>query len=213
MSFDPHHIPDAFDIIIVGSGSGGSVVARRLVDAGHDVLVLEAGGDGRGDPLLEDPTRWMQVGASRHDWGHHYAAHPATLNRAIPIPRGRVLGGCGTTNAMMWYRGHPADYDRWRDLGCTGWGFAECLPAFRACEDWAGEDRGGADCALRGRGGPLKVAPPPPPPPRARAERVEGVSPCFREGDPSWPTSRTGRGTRRRKPYSGASPVGGHRRA
>ncbi|MBR3371334.1 MAG: GMC family oxidoreductase N-terminal domain-containing protein [Rhodobacteraceae bacterium] len=164
MQFDPPHIPDAFDIIIVGSGSGGAVVARRLVDAGHDVLVLEAGGDGRGDPLLEDPTRWMQIGTSRHDWGHHYAAHPATLNRRIPIPRGRVLGGCGTTNAMMWYRGHRADYDRWRDLGCTGWGFAECLPAFRACEDW-----GGDDCTLRGQGGPLKVAPPATPHPLALA--------------------------------------------
>jgi choline dehydrogenase len=164
MPFDPPHIPDAVDIVVVGSGSGGAAATRRLVDAGHEVLLLEAGEDGRGQALLQDPLRWMQIAGGPFDWGHHYAPDPATLNRAIPIPRGRVLGGSGTTNAMMWYRGHPADYDRWADLGCDGWGFADCLPAFRASEDWAGPPS-----SLRGQGGPLRVAPPADPHPLALA--------------------------------------------
>jgi choline dehydrogenase len=164
MAFDPPHMPDACDVIVVGSGSGGAVVARRLVEVGLEVLLLEAGGDGRGQEVLTDPARWMQIAGGVYDWGHYYAPDPATLNRPIAIPRGRVLGGSGSTNAMMWYRGHAADYDRWAELGCTGWSFAECLPAFRACEDWAGPPS-----PLRGQGGPLRVAPPTDPHPLALA--------------------------------------------
>lgn len=156
--------PDAADFIVVGAGSAGCAVARRLVEAGAEVMLVEAGGDGRGDPALTDPVRWIGLAGGPFDWGLAYAPHPATLNRVIPIPRGRVLGGSGQTNAMMWYRGHPADYDGWAALGCPGWTFADCLPAFRACESWAG----GAS-ALRGGDGPLRVAPPADPHPFAVA--------------------------------------------
>ena len=160
----PPHLRDAYDLIVVGSGSGGSAVTRRLVDAGHEVLLVEAGGDGRGEPVLEDPTRWIQIAGGPFDWGHSYAPQAALGGRAIPIPRGRVLGGSGTTNAMMWYRGHPADYDRWAELGCDGWAWADCLPAFRASEDWLGPPSTG-----RGTGGPLRIAPPADPHPLAEA--------------------------------------------
>ncbi|MFN6978688.1 MAG: GMC family oxidoreductase, partial [Gemmobacter sp.] len=156
--------PDAHDFIVVGAGSAGCAVTRRLVEAGAEVLLVEAGGDGRGDASLADPTRWITLAGGPRDWGYAYAPHPATLNRVIPIPRGRVLGGSGQTNAMMWYRGHPADYDRWAALGCDGWGWADCLPAFRACEAWAG----GAS-ALRGGDGPLRIGPPADPHPLALA--------------------------------------------
>ena len=142
-----------YDHVIVGSGSGGAVVARRLAErTAAQVLLIEAGPDGVGDPLIEDPTRWIGIAGSRYDWGYSYAPGEAVGGRAIPIPRGRVLGGSSATNAMMWYRGHPADYDRWAAEGATGWSFADCLPGFRACEDWQG-----GESALRGAGGPLRI--------------------------------------------------------
>lgn len=140
------------DYIVIGSGSGGAAVTRRLVDAGAEVALIEAGPPGFGVPEIEDPIRWVPLAKTRWDWGHDYAPTPRVLDRVIPIPRGKVLGGSGSTNAMMWYRGHPADYDRW-DAVAPGWSWADCLPAFRACEDWEG---GASD--LRGAGGPLKIS-------------------------------------------------------
>ncbi len=137
------------DYLVIGSGSGGAAVTRRLVDAGAEVCLIEAGPAGWDAPELADPTAWVRLAKGRYDWGHDYAPTPAVLDRVIPIPRGRVLGGSSATNAMMWYRGAPADYDSWGE----GWGFADCLPAFRASEDW----QGGAS-ALRGVGGPLKIS-------------------------------------------------------
>jgi len=164
MPFDPDSLADAYDFIVVGSGSGGAVATRRLVDAGAEVLLVEAGGDGRGAEVLEDPRRWISIMGSEWDWGLAYAPSPELGGRVVPIPRGKVLGGSGSTNAMMWYRGHPADYDRWEALGCTGWGWADCLPAFRRSETWTGP---ASD--LRGTDGPLVVGPPADPHPLALA--------------------------------------------
>lgn len=151
------------DFLVVGSGSGGAAVARRLADAGAEVLLLEAGPPGFDVPELDDPTRWVSLTGGPWDWGHVYAPAPAVMGRAIPIPRGKVLGGSSSTNAMMWYRGHPADYDDW-DRQAPGWTFAECLPAFRACEDWEG-----GESPLRGAGGPLRITRSPDPHPVAAA--------------------------------------------
>lgn len=147
------------DYVIIGSGSGGAAVTRRLVDAGAEVCLIEAGPAGWDVAELADPTAWVGLARGRHDWGHDYTPTPAVLGRVIPIPRGRVLGGSSATNAMMWYRGAPADYD-WG----PGWSFADCLPAFRACEDW----QGGAS-HLRGAGGPLRITRSSAPHPVARA--------------------------------------------
>jgi choline dehydrogenase len=142
----------AYDFIVVGGGSGGAAVTRRLVDAGADVLLIEAGPSGIGIAEIDDPSRWVSLGRSAYDWGYDYTPTPHVDGRIIGIPRGKVLGGSSTINAMMWYRGHPADYDAWEASGAKGWSFADVLPYFKLCEDW----EGGAS-EWRGAAGPLRI--------------------------------------------------------
>jgi choline dehydrogenase len=142
----------AYDFIVVGAGSGGAAVTRRLVDAGADVLLIEAGPPGIGIAEIDDPSRWVSLGRSAYDWGYDYTPTPHVDGRIIGIPRGKVLGGSSAINAMMWYRGHPADYDAWEASGAKGWAFKDVLPYFKRCEDW----EGGAS-EWRGAGGPLRI--------------------------------------------------------
>jgi choline dehydrogenase len=142
----------AYDFIVVGAGSGGAAVTRRLVDAGADVLLIEAGPPGIGVIEIDDPSRWVSLGRSIYDWGYDYAPTPHVDGRIIGIPRGKVLGGSSAINAMMWYRGHPADYDAWEASGAKGWAFKDVLPYFKRCEDW----EGGAS-EWRGAGGLLRI--------------------------------------------------------
>ncbi len=159
-----------YDYIVVGGGSAGAAVARRLVDAGEaTVLLIEAGPDDKGIAEIEDPARWPTLGRGSFDWGYDYAPTPHVAGRTIGIPRGRVLGGSSSINAMLWYRGHPSDYDAWEAAGATGWSFAECLPFFKRSEDW--ED-GASD--LRGAGGPMRIERSHDPHPLARA-MIEGA--------------------------------------
>ena len=142
----------AYDFIVVGAGSGGSAVTRRLVDAGADVLLIEAGPPGIGIAEIDEPSKWVPLGRSIYDWGYNYAPTPHVSGRTIGIPRGKVLGGSSAINAMMWYRGHPADYDAWDASGAKGWAFKDVLPYFKRCEDW----EGGAS-EWRGAHGPLRI--------------------------------------------------------
>jgi choline dehydrogenase len=143
---DPHWL-------IVGGGAAGCVLANRLsADPDASVLLLEAGPSDAGVADIDDASRWTSLFGGAYDWGFAYAPTPAVLDRTIPIPRGRVLGGSSSTNAMLWYRGAPVDYDRWADHGATGWDWASMLPYFKRSEDWEG---GATD--LRGAGGPMKV--------------------------------------------------------
>ncbi|SHN83684.1 GMC family oxidoreductase [Bradyrhizobium erythrophlei] len=142
----------AYDFIVVGAGSGGSAVTRRLVDAGADVLLIEAGPPGIGVAEIDEPSKWVPLGRSVYDWGYDYAPTPHVSGRTIGIPRGKVLGGSSAINAMMWYRGHPADYDAWDASGAKGWAFKDVLPYFKRCEDW----EGGAS-EWRGAHGPLRI--------------------------------------------------------
>ena len=98
--------------MIVGAGSVGCVVARRLVVATEaTVVVLEAGGTEEGVPSLRPAPQWTaNIGSSR-DWSYTYAPSPLHENRSLPLPRGKVLGGCGSINAMLWARGNRADSD------------------------------------------------------------------------------------------------------
>jgi choline dehydrogenase len=146
-------VASRFDYVIVGAGSAGCVVARRLVEGTEaTVLVLEAGGPDEGAASIANPSQWMENIGSRFDWAYTYAPNARLENRSLHLPRGKVLGGCGSINAMVWTRGHRADFDGWSEAGGTGWDFESVLPLFKASEDW--ED--GAN-AFRGAGGPMRV--------------------------------------------------------
>ena len=162
----------AYDYVIVGGGSAGSVVASRLAAGRPDatVLLIEAGSGGHGVAQIVDPPQWTKLPGTALDWGYRYAPAERVAGRSIPVPRGKVLGGCGAVNAMQWFRGHPDDYDAWERAGATGWNYAALLPYFRRSEDWEG-----GPSAHRGSGGAMRVTRPKNPHPIASA-LVEGAA-------------------------------------
>ncbi|MGH3252135.1 MAG: GMC family oxidoreductase [Trebonia sp.] len=144
------------DYVVAGAGSAGCVLARRLAESGASVILLEAGGPDR-TRLVRKPGMiaiFHNVPAlkKRLDWGYYTVPQPAALGRRLPQPRGRVLGGSGSINGMLFVRGNQQNYDDWAAAGCKGWSFRDVLPSFKRMEDW----EGGAS-ALRGGGGPVKV--------------------------------------------------------
>jgi choline dehydrogenase len=145
---------EAFDCVIVGAGSAGCVLANRLTASGrHRVLLLEAG-PGDLHPWLHIPLGFGRLFTDRRfNWCYTTEPQPECLGREIIAPRGRVLGGSSSINGLIYIRGQPEDFDRWRQLGNTGWSFEDVLHYFRRAED----NERGAD-ALRGTGGPLSVS-------------------------------------------------------
>ncbi len=142
-----------YDYVIVGGGSAGCVLAARLSeDEDASVLLLEAGPPDTND-LIHIPAAFSALFRSEYDWDHSTVWESQLHNRRVYLPRGKMLGGSSSLNAMIYIRGNRADYDEWRDeLGCPGWGFEELLPYFRRAEDnERGEDE------LHGAGGPLSV--------------------------------------------------------
>jgi choline dehydrogenase len=127
--------PEGNDVVIVGAGPAGCVLARRLSeDADRAVTLLEAGPDYGPDPaawpaVLRDP---LAIAPDLHAWGYVQAGRPA--ERQLPLSRARVVGGTSTINACAWLRGSAADYDGWEALGNPGWAFSELLPSFRRVE-------------------------------------------------------------------------------
>lgn len=142
-----------WDYIVVGAGSSGAVLANRLsADPRNRVMLLEAGPKDR-NPWIHIPVGYYKTMYSSLSWGYDTEPEPELENRPIHWPRGRVLGGSSAINGLVYIRGQREDYDHWRQLGCTGWGFDDVLPFFRQAED---NERGAND--LHGKGGPLAVS-------------------------------------------------------
>lgn len=141
------------DYVIVGAGSAGCVLAARLgEDSGARVAVIEAGPPDT-DPEIHMPLAFGLLLKSRVDWDFVTEPEPWLNHRRVYLPRGRMLGGSSSLNAMIYMRGHRLDYDEWRALGLEGWGYANVLPYFKRAED---NERGAS--AHHGVGGPLTVS-------------------------------------------------------
>ena len=137
-----------FDYIIIGAGTAGCVLANRLSEnPATRVLLLEAGQRDKG-ANIHTPAAFSRLFKGAMDWQYYTEPQSQLNDRQIYWPRGKVLGGCSSTNAMIYIRGNRADYDRWEALGNQGWGWQDVLPYFRQAEhNERGED------ALHGTGG------------------------------------------------------------
>lgn len=152
----------AFDYIIVGAGPAGCVLANRLsADPSIRVLLIEAGGGDR-SPLVQTPAAFSRLFRGARDW--NYEAEGALPQQQQYWPRGKMLGGSDSMNAMMYVRGNPADYDRWQAAGAEGWGFEDVLPYYLKLE---GDRQHQSD--LRGGDGPVTISAQVEPSPLTRA--------------------------------------------
>lgn len=141
------------DIIIVGAGSAGCVLANRLTaDGRFKVLLLEAGPPDTGWTLKMPSAMGVALTRTAHNWAYQGESEVGLGGRALKHDRGRVLGGSSSINGMVCVRGHPRDYETWRQMGCDGWSYGDVLPYFKRLESY----EGGAD-DYRGGDGPLHV--------------------------------------------------------
>lgn len=141
-----------FDYIIVGAGSAGCVLANRLSqDSRNSVLVLEAGGSDR-SPVIQVPLGYgLTFSDPKYNWMYNTEPDPALANRSAYWPRGKVLGGSSSINAMVYVRGQAGDFNDWRDAGNVGWSWDDVLPYFKKSEDhvWGASPHHGAGGELR----------------------------------------------------------------
>jgi choline dehydrogenase len=147
---------DSYDYIIIGAGSAGAVVANRLsADPRNRVLLLEAGPAGHFWTRI--PVGYAKLITNPAvNWLYTSEPEASTNHRRLPVPRGRVLGGCSAINGLAFVRGQAEDFDSWAQMGNRGWSHADVLPFFKRMECY----EGGGDDALRGRAGPIRVTNP-----------------------------------------------------
>jgi choline dehydrogenase len=165
-------LKSSYDFIVCGSGSSGSVVARRLAEiTTASVLLIEAGGSDD-VPAVEDAARWPENLGSERDWAFPTRANPHLNGRSLQCSMGKVLGGSSSINLMVWSRGHRNDWDGFAEAaGDPAWNYDSVLGIYRRIEDWQGEP----DVKRRGSGGEVFVQPAPNPRPIATA-MVEAAS-------------------------------------
>jgi len=143
-----------FDFLVVGAGSAGCVLANRLSANGkYTVAVVEAGGPDS-SPWIHIPVGYFKtMGNPKTDWCYNTEPDPGLNGRSIPWPRGKVLGGSSSINGLLYVRGQAEDYDGWRQMGNTGWGWDDVLPLFKRSESF---EKNGSE--YRGADGPLSVS-------------------------------------------------------
>src|SRR5260370_29882773 len=160
-----------YGVIVCGSGSSGSVVARRLAE-NPDVIVLLLEAGGSDDmPSVTEAARWFENLGTERDWNFVAQPNPHLKGRSIPLDMGKVLGGGSSINVMFWARGHRNDWDFFAsESGDTAWNYKSVLEIYRRIEDW----QGAPDPTRRGTGGLVFVQSAPDPNPIAPA-MVEGA--------------------------------------
>lgn len=144
-----------FDYVIVGAGSSGGVLAARLSEDPRVRVALIEAGPAESTREVDIPAAFSKLFNTERDWSYHTQPQPELNDRRLFWPRGKMLGGSSSINAMMWVRGVPPDYDAWAKRGNTGWSYDEILPYFKRAED-VDPERSAPDSL--GTGGPLTIS-------------------------------------------------------